>query len=194
MDGEPIDMKVVVIGTTSVGKTCIVQRATSGEFNEKITPTLGASYISKVIEVNNQKVNLQIWDTAGQERYKGMTPMYYRGAQAALIVYAVDSTESFGCIDEWYESVEKNKTNQVHYILVGNKCDVEKRVVSTEEGKNKADALGAQYYEVSALSGEGIDDLFVNIPKKFLEELPVQYHDEKNLKLEKQKDDKKGCC
>lgn len=192
---EPIDMKVVVIGTTCVGKTCIVQRATTGQFNERSTSTLGASYISRVVEVNSRKVNLQIWDTAGQERYKGMTPMYYRGAHAALLVYAIDSNESFVCIDEWFESLEKNKSNDVTCYLIANKCDLDNRVVSTADGKKKAEDINATYVEVSALSGENIDDLFLSVAKRYLQDRPVDYQDKKDtVDVTAAKQDKKKCC
>lgn len=192
---EAVDIKVVLVGAASVGKTCIVQRATSGQFNQSTTPTLGASYISKTMNVDDIRVNLQIWDTAGQERYKGMAPMYYRGAHVALVVFALDSLESFYSVDEWFESIESNTTSKVIYFLVGNKSDIQERTVSTEQGTQKAEQHGATFIEVSAKTGDGIDDLFVQIPKYYLESCTnTNKPDEKAVNLENQNGKSKGGC
>ncbi|KAH0792451.1 small GTP-binding protein [Histomonas meleagridis] len=164
------ELKLVLIGNSYVGKTCVVKKATSGVFTEDTTATLGASYVSKLINVGNIEVRLQIWDTAGQERYRGMTPMYYRGAHIALIVYSITDRESFEGIDGWYESLRENTDSDILIFLVGNKYDLEEsREISTEEGQAKADSIRAHFYEVSAKTNYGIDDLFNDIPRIFFE-------------------------
>ena len=168
MATEPKELKIVLVGHTNVGKTCIVRQATTGVFSEDSAPTLGASYVSKLTNVNGTDVRLQIWDTAGQERYKGMTPMYYRGAQTALIVYSVTDTESFESVDGWLSSLRENAEPNITLFLLANKCDCE-RTVSREQGVEKAKQMGAHFYEVSAKTGDGIDDVFNDIPKFFLE-------------------------
>ena len=167
---ESKELKIVLIGNTNVGKTCVVKKATSGVFTEDTVATLGASYVSKLVNVNKTEVRLQIWDTAGQERYRGMTPMYYRGAHIALIVYSISDEKSFEGIDGWLESLQENAAPYIILFLVGKKCDIEdERAIQTETGQKKADAIGAHFYEVSAKTGYGIDDLFCDIPRVYLE-------------------------
>lgn len=161
---------MVLVGHTSVGKTCVVRKATTGSFTEDSVPTLGASYVSKLVSVGSTDVRLQIWDTAGQERYKGMTPMYYRGAHVALLVYSVTEQESFDAIDSWLQSLQDSADPNIILFLIGNKCDLEnERVIDTETGREKASKINANFYEVSAKTGNGIDELFQDIPKIYLE-------------------------
>jgi Ras-related protein Rab-5C len=164
------EMKLVLVGNTSVGKTCIAKMATTGAFADDSTPTLGATYVSKLVRLGNTEVRLQIWDTAGQERYRGMTPMYFRGAHVAIVAYAVTDSESFDGVDTWITSLRDNADAQIILFLVGNKCDLEdQRAVSSETGQKKATELSAVFYEVSAKTGDRVEDLFLDIAKSFLE-------------------------
>lgn len=167
---ETNELKLVFVGNTSVGKTCIVKKATTGIFNEESISTLGASYVSKLVTYQGREIRLQIWDTAGQERYRGMTPMYYRGAHVAFIIYSISDRSSFEDVDDWLESLRENADVDIIIFLVGNKYDLEnERKVSTEEGEKKAEEIGAIFYEVSAKIGYGIDDLFKDICNYYFE-------------------------
>jgi len=198
MSFDTRELKLVLVGQTSVGKTCIVKKTTTGSFSEDSVPTLGASYVSKLVTIGSVDVRLQIWDTAGQEKYRGMTPMYYRGAQVALLVYCINDKSSFEGIDGWLTSLRDNADPDIILFLVGNKCDLElSRAVTTEEGQNKADLINAHFHEVSAKSGQGIEDLFAEIPKLFLEkQQPNEPVNQNGLKLEAgdKRGDKKSCC
>ena len=164
------EIKLVLVGHQYVGKTCIVRRATTGLFEADTISTLGASYTSKTIQVGNTEVRLQIWDTAGQERYRAMTPMYYRGAHVALVVFSVDNHESFQAIDQWIDSFKENADPNIIIFIAGNKADLEEsRSISQEQGAEKAKSYNAIYVEVSAKSGMGIDDLFNDIANTYLE-------------------------
>jgi small GTP-binding protein len=168
---ETREMKLVLVGNTSVGKTCIAKMATSGTFVDDSVPTLGASYVSKLVRIDNTEVRLQIWDTAGQERYRGMTPMYFRGAHEAVIAYSITDQESFDGIDSWVGSLRENADPEIILFLVGNKCDLEEqRVIPMDKGEEKAKELSATFYEVSAKSGDRVEDLFTDLAKTFLEE------------------------
>jgi Ras-related protein Rab-5C len=167
---ETREMKLVLVGNTSVGKTCIAKMATNGTFADDSVATLGASYVSKLVRIDNMEVRLQIWDTAGQERYRGMTPMYFRGAHEAVIAYSITDQESFDGIDSWVASLRENADSEIILFLVGNKCDLEEqRVISTDMGQNKAKDLDAIFYEVSAKTGDRVEDLFTDLAKIFLE-------------------------
>jgi Ras-related protein Rab-5C len=197
MGGEPFEVKVVLVGNTSVGKTCIAQMATSGVFGEESSPTLGASYISKLVRLDGRQVDLQIWDTAGQERYRGMTPMYFRGAHVALLAYSVTDADSFAAIDWWLESLGENAEPTVIICLAGNKCDLEaQRMVPTQSGQSKADEVGAMFYEVSAKTGDRIEELFIDLAKAFLEKNGhVEMPNIGDVKIDKSdRPQKKKCC
>ncbi|KAH0787557.1 small GTP-binding protein [Histomonas meleagridis] len=160
------EAKVVIVGQASVGKTCILQRAINGTFSQTSSSTLGGTYFS--LNVKNDETTiatLQIWDTAGQERYRGMTPMYYHGASVAILVYSIDSQDSFDDINNWIQSLKQNcNFDSLQLFLVANKKDkVDERVISTESGAELAKSIDAMFSEVSAKTGEGIEDLFTTV-------------------------------
>ncbi|OHT10939.1 Ras-related protein Rab-5A [Tritrichomonas foetus] len=167
---EESEIKIVLLGKSDVGKTCIVGYFIRGRFMESASPTLGASYAAKTLDIDNSKVALQIWDTAGQERFRVLAPMYYRGSQAAILVFSITDEETFREIDYWSSSLKENTGPNVLVFLVGNKSDLEnQRKVSEEEALKKAEEIGACYFETSALTGSGIEDLFLVVAKKCLE-------------------------
>jgi small GTP-binding protein len=154
------DLKIVFVGAHGVGKTCIVKRAIIDSFDEKTPPTVGGSYHSCPIRIGQTDCRLQIWDTAGQERYRGLTPIYYRQATVAIIVYSIADQVSFDEISEWKRSLDVYAEKRTQLILVGNKADLEdQRVVSFETGEAKAREINAEFCEVSAQNGFGVEDL-----------------------------------
>lgn len=195
---ESRDFKIVLFGNSGVGKTCIVAQATSHSFSEDTLATLGACYSSTTITIHNINVHLQLWDTAGQERYRSIAPMYYRNATAAVICYAIDEKNSFNDIDSWVAGLESEGVPNIIRFLVGNKSDLSNREVTREEGEEKAAALSAYLYEVSAKTGDGIDDLFHDIARISLEKsASVENTKEKETEkvdLKKEGTKKKGCC
>lgn len=100
---KALEAKVVVLGTQGVGKTSIVVRYVGKIFSKKVSPTIGSSFFTFKMTVDNYRVKLQLWDTAGQERFRSMAPMYYRKANAAFIVYDITSYESFDSVKSWVE-------------------------------------------------------------------------------------------
>lgn len=192
------DLKIVLIGNANVGKTCVVKKATIGTFSDDTVPTLGASYASKIVKINDQDVRLQIWDTAGQEKYRGMTPMYYRGSQIALIVYSIIDMESFKAIDGWIESLRENAEPDIIMFLIGNKYDLDsQRAVETSQGQEKANEIGASFYEVSAKTGYQIDEMFNEIPASYMEKCANKKKTTDpslDLKGDNAEEKKKSCC
>lgn len=161
-----LDLKVVLLGQSAVGKTCIVGQFVMGKFDPAFCPTLGASYASKTIVINNQSIALQIWDTAGQERFRVLAPMYYHGAQAAILVFSVTNEESFREIDFWVQSIKEN-VKSIELFLVGNKIDLEnERKITEEQGRLKAEEINALYFETSAKMASGVDELFMTLCKQ----------------------------
>lgn len=193
-----VDIKIVLVGETNVGKTCIVRRVTSNVFDNTANPTLGAGYSSKHVTISGTDVHLQIWDTAGTERYRGMAPMYYREAKAALVCFSIVNAESFEKVDYWASSLKSNLGTAAKIFLVGNKADLAaERVVSETEAEVLATEIGAEsYVEVSAKTGEGVFTLFETITKTVLAEYLTTELPVVNLEPEvgKGKKSKKKCC
>ncbi|KAJ7638509.1 P-loop containing nucleoside triphosphate hydrolase protein [Roridomyces roridus] len=122
---EGIDSKIVVMGNSGVGKTSLLQRYTQNKFDPKnTTSTSGAFFVTKKVYVNGLKVRLQLWDTAGQERFRSMAPMYYRGANAALLLYDITNASTFDDIRGWLEELKKNCQPELIIYIVGSKADL----------------------------------------------------------------------
>ena len=192
-----IEAKVVLLGATSVGKTCIVTRATSDFFDPEQVSTVGASFSAKTIESDDCRVTLRIWDTAGQERFRSLAPMYYQGSQCAIIVFSIDSSDSFAEASQWVEELNSHFDEMPILYLVGNKADlVDSRKVTVEEAQERADKMGATYFETSAKTGQNIDELFVSIAEKIKTvEKPQEPKPAVPLSGDNKKPaDKKGCC
>lgn len=120
-----IDLKVVILGSQGVGKTSLVHRYTSGQFSASAVPsTIGASFLTKKLIVDGVKVRLQLWDTAGQERFRSMAPMYYRGANAAVIVYDITNPHTFEDVKTWIDELRQNVQSDLVIHIVGSKVDL----------------------------------------------------------------------
>jgi small GTP-binding protein len=167
---EACEVKLVLVGNTSVGKTSIVRTAITGSFVSDSASTLGASYSTKSFQIEGRTVRLQIWDTAGQEKYRGMTPMYYHNAHIAVVVYSVTERETFAAVDAWVKSLRDNADAGIVVFVVANKVDLAgERAVNAEEGAAKAAEYGAEFAEVSAKTAFGIGDLFTAFPHTYIE-------------------------
>jgi len=166
-----LDFKIVIPGTTAVGKTCLAVRFALGVFSPRNNPTVGASYLTKNIRVDGVNVRLQLWDTAGQERFRSLAPMYYRGASVALLVFDVTQQDSFTKIKDWVEELRVNISDDIVMAVVGNKMDLQKvRTVPRDRAKEFADSINAQFHEVSAKDNQGVNEMFVDIVRRLLDE------------------------
>lgn len=180
--------KIVIIGDSNVGKTCIIERLINNSFDET-KPTIGACHYEKT--VNDLK--LDIWDTAGQERFRSMIPMYYKGAKAVIITFDITSSESFEGAKKWLNEIKEN-ANDSFIILVGNKTDLEdSRVISKEFADNFSKENNLDYIETSAKDNVNVNNLFENIAKKIND---VKANDElSNVRIsELNKENKGGLC
>ncbi|XP_026316345.1 ras-related protein Rab-31 [Hyposmocoma kahamanoa] len=158
-----VEAKIVVLGAQGVGKTSLVVRYIGKMFSKHISPTIGASFFTCNINVNDARVKLQVWDTAGQERFRAMAPMYYRNANAALLVFDISSLASFTAIKGWVRELQSNVPEPMVLSLVGNKCDLsESRAVPTNDAAQYAADIGALYCETSALHDQGIEHVFLS--------------------------------
>mgnify|MGYP002034090586 FL=1 len=153
--------KVVLLGEGRVGKTSLVLRFCRDTFTEGQPPTIQASCLERALRLGDRTVNLVIWDTAGQERFHALGPIYYRDADAALLVFDITDTDSFKRIQGWVRELRKMVGSEILLTIAGNKLDLERqRVVSKQEAQEYAESCGALYHETSAKLGKGIDDVF----------------------------------
>ena len=188
-----ITIKLLLIGNAYVGKTLIVQKFIDNTFSKSTVSTIGVDLQSKVIDINGKKVKYLIWDTAGEDRMKTMTYSYYRGCHVILVVFDVTERKSFQNVTTWVECIDKFAKSNVLRILVGNKTDLEdKRVVSTEEGKELAAQNGLKYYEISALTITGLHEMFEDVAKEYVEIYEQKAY--KNFQLKKIENPKKRRC
>ena len=188
-----ITIKLLLIGNAYVGKTLIVQKFIDNTFSKSTVSTIGVDLQSKVIDINGKKVKYLIWDTAGEDRMKTMTYSYYRGCHVILVVFDVTERKSFQNVTTWVECIDKFAKSNVLRILVGNKTDLEdKRVVSTEEGKELAAQNGLKYYEISALTITGLHEMFEDVAKEYVEIYEQKAY--KNFQLKKMENPKKRRC
>merc|ERR1719263_2695569 len=167
--------KLVLIGDTGVGKSCILLRFADDAFTESYISTIGVDFRFRTIKVENKTVKLQIWDTAGQERFRTITSAYYRGADGIIMVYDVTDRESFNHVDDWLNEVNRYVNESTCKILIGNKCDMESdRQVSTEEARKKAEDLGIAFIETSAKDATNVEAAFQMMSKELIKKREQQ--------------------
>lgn len=165
---EPIEVKVCIIGDSDVGKTSLSMRYCHGQFPDNSSPTIGASFLQKRVEIDGTELSLQIWDTAGQERFRSMAPMYYRGAKAAVLVFDVSNEDSFHHAVTWLKDLKVHADPEVVIVLAGNKCD-KAQSVDAKKIENFAHAIEAKIVKCSALTGQGIDEVFTALARGIID-------------------------
>ena len=204
-----ISFKIIVIGDSGVGKSCLTTQAVRNNFEEFYTATVGFEFLTFNMRINNNVLKLQIWDTCGQEVYKSLISNFYRNSSLALILYAINNRDSFLHAETWLNDLKNQANPNVKVFLVGNKSDLEnERVISKEEGeKFKEEKKLDRFIETSAKTGE-------NARSALLEAAKLLYKDylkakqnlangedvddnNKGNKLERKPEknkNKKGCC
>ncbi|XP_050070984.1 ras-related protein Rab-30 [Anopheles maculipalpis] len=162
--------KVVLVGNAGVGKTCLVRRFTQGLFPPGQGATIGVDFMIKTVEVDNQKIKLQIWDTAGQERFRSITQSYYRSASALILVYDISCQPTFDCLPDWLREIQEHANSKVLKILVGNKTDRDDREIPQEVGAEFAKQHGMYFLETSAKQADNVERLFYDIAAVLIEQ------------------------
>ena len=202
--------KVVLLGESGVGKTCIIKQFTENKFDMNELASLSAQFVSKTLnfEDNKKKIKFDIWDTVGQERFRSIAKIFYKDAKVIIFVYDITSKKTFDAlINFWYEELRNNCNEKPLYAVVGNKNDLYMNMqVAVSDGKNFAQSLGAIFQLTSAKTSEGINNLFVNIGNKLLkpnykydendniarEKYNKKKEEEKNIKIRIKKNDNKN--
>ncbi|KAJ6244135.1 ras-related protein rab-24 [Anaeramoeba flamelloides] len=206
MQNQNVDMKIVLLGSSYVGKTCLVDRFINDRFDSSTQQTVGAAFLTKIINTNDNKLVLGIWDTAGQERFESMSKMYYRKANAAIICYDVTDYDSFKKLQYWVDEVRENEKNCVIYFC-GTKIDLledeSDRTVPMEEIEKYADKMQITLFETSSKLNKNVNNLFLKISHNFIKKKNQKLNSKKmgnknstiNIKNGKnQPNDEKGIC
>jgi small GTP-binding protein len=194
---------ILLLGDSCVGKTSLISRYANGIFKDEYIATVGLDFVSKQEIINDKNINVKLWDTAGQERYKALTPSYLRGADGVVLVYDVTNSETFDNLKFWIDSLKNNlgeNNTFLPIVINGNKIDIDDRDISKEDANKFAQENNYKYFETSAKSGVGVDELFREIVNQILEykdKTEEIKEERKSIKINENKGDnqkKKGCC
>ena len=191
---------LLIIGDAVVGKTSILRRFAQDKFSSDYIATIGIDFFIKDVIINERKIHVKIWDTAGQERYKSLTQGFFKNAQGLIIVYDVSSQDSFENLKFWIKSIHTNviDSENIPVIILGNKIDIIERVVDKEKAEEYAKSSNYKYFEVSAKTGEGIDNSMKYLIQKVIEVLDKKEEAEKkNIEIQFSKNkgkDSNNCC
>ena len=182
--------KIVLLGDSGVGKTCIISRFISGQFDINVNSTNGASYASKKIDYPElgKSLMLDIWDTAGQEKYKSLTKFFYKDAAMVILVYDITRKVSFDNLKNfWYKEIQTYGEKNIVLAIAGNKSDLyDDEAIPEKEAREFAKSIDAVFALTSAQNNSGINKLFQDIGNKYLD--PNFQEKVQDIKNEKEQD------
>jgi small GTP-binding protein len=162
-------------GESAVGKSSLVLRFVKGQFHEYQESTIGAAFLTQTVNLDDTTVKFEIWDTAGQERYHSLAPMYYRGAQAAIVVYDITNQDTFVRAKNWVKELQRQASPNIVIALSGNKADLaSKRMVEYDEAQIYAEENSLLFMETSAKTAMNVNEIFLAIAKKLPKTDPTQ--------------------
>eukprot|EP00123_Amoebidium_parasiticum_P013157 comp21801_c0_seq7/m.31021 comp21801_c0_seq7/g.31021 ORF comp21801_c0_seq7/g.31021 comp21801_c0_seq7/m.31021 type:complete len:212 (-) comp21801_c0_seq7:25-660(-) len=192
--------KLLLIGDSGVGKTCVLFRFSDDSYNATFISTIGIDFKIRTIELDGKKIKLQIWDTAGQERFRTITTAYYRGAMGIMLVYDVTCEKSFENIRQWIRNIETHASEDVEKMILGNKCDMDdKREVAKERGEQLAAEYSVPFLETSAKNNINVEQAFTQMAQAIKKRMdakaatPVKTNTQGNVNVKAgQADAKKG--
>ena len=190
MDDEEIPLyKILLLGDSTVGKTCFLLRFMEDSFIDLHMATIGLDYKLKTMILEEQKiVKVQIWDTAGQDKFRAITRNYYKGASGIILIFDVTNNKSFENIKKWINEIKEEISENVSIVLIGNKIDnVKERKITKEQGEKIANEIGTKFFETSAKTGEGINESVFYLVKIIYENDPEIKKKGQNLKKYKKK-------
>ena len=179
--------KVLLLGNSDVGKSSLLLRFVDQVWNDSFVPTIGVDFKVKTVEIGDKKIKMQIWDTAGQERFRNVVSTYFRGSNGILLIYDVTNKDSFKNLESWLIEIEKNASENVLKILIGNKNDlVDDKEITTEEGQKFANRNNMQFIETSAKMNTNVTEAFETLGK-----LMIEFSSKQNLLTQQKKETKK---
>eukprot|EP00826_Nyctotherus_ovalis_P030925 TRINITY_DN2469_c0_g1_i1.p1 TRINITY_DN2469_c0_g1~~TRINITY_DN2469_c0_g1_i1.p1 ORF type:complete len:224 (-),score=52.88 TRINITY_DN2469_c0_g1_i1:121-717(-) len=159
-------VKLIIIGDSGVGKTCLLTRFAENKFTASHISTIGIDFLIKMLRVDDVTIKLQIWDTAGQDRFRTITQNYYKNAVGVILVYDCTSETSFNNIRSWMKQLESHANHDVIKVLVGNKYDSPDIKVDAARGKALAEEFGIEFFEASAKDNVNVGETFEYLVKE----------------------------
>ena len=163
-----LSFKIIVVGDSGVGKSCLTMKGTKNHFEECYSPTVGFEFFTFNIKIDDKYIKLQIWDTCGQEAYKSLITSFYRNASLAILVYSIDNQNSFNNIEVWLNEIKSQSNPETKIFLIGNKIDLEnERKISTETAQQFSNEHAFNYFdETSAKTGANAQNVFIQAAKE----------------------------
>jgi len=211
-----LSFKVIIVGDQAVGKSCLAIKASRNYFEDFYSPTIGFEFVSFNVRVQDKIIKLQIWDTCGQEVYRSLISSFFRSASLAIVVYSIDSEDSFNNIEKWLNDIKTQSNPDVKIFLIGNKADLEdKRRITKDQGEKLCSDHKLEFFmETSAKTGFNVQNVFIQVAKELYKQheeikdrvtrpgtmisLPAEENNNKVDKLEIEEEDKikrkKTCC
>ncbi len=173
-----LSFKIIIVGDQGVGKSCLAIKASRNYFEDFYSPTVGFEFVSFNVRVQDKIIKLQIWDTCGQEVYRSLISSFFRSASLAIVVYSIDTEDSFNNIEKWLNDIKTQSNPDIKIFLIGNKADLEdKRRLTKEQGEQLCrDHKLAFFMETSAKTGFNVQNVFIQVAK----ELYLQHEEIKN--------------
>ena len=167
-----LNFKIIIIGDSGVGKSCLSLRATKNVFESLYSPTIGFEFLSFYIKVDDKPIKLQIWDTCGQEVYRSLISSFYNNSSLAIVVYSIDNEDSFNNLEFWLNELRTKGNPDINIFLIGNKADLEEeRKVSKEVAQEFADNNQVKLFmETSAKTGFNAQNIFIEATKLLYEQ------------------------
>ena len=195
---NPIEIKTILVGMTGTGKTNLINAMTGQKFSINEMTTVASSFLEKKITMKNKEYLLAIWDTAGQEKYRALTKIFVKDSKIVIFVYSIDNKKSFEEIDYWTETVKTILGDKPVFGLAGNKIDLfQKEQVTEEEGKSKAEEIGAIFKLTTAKTKAGINEFIEKLVEEYAKKEGDIFDDNKSQKLKsghnKEKNKSKFC-
>ena len=193
VEQEPPLYKLLLLGDSTVGKTCFLLRYTDDTFLDMHMATIGLDYRLKTLILDDHKiVKIQLWDTAGQDKFRAITRNYYKGARGIILIYDVTNVKSYENIKKWINEIKEEISEKVSIVLVANKIDnTAERKISKEQGEKLANDYEVAFFETSAKTGEGVNESVLYLVQKIVETDPEVKNRGKNLKFRTKR---KKCC
>ena len=195
-------IKIIILGSSNVGKTCILQKGFENEFNQNSLSTIGIDFKTKFFKFDEDKIKVNYIDTAGQEKFRAISVNYLKGTDGAVLVFDITKKETFELIGTWLDDIRQNNKTSIGKMLIGNKVDLEEeREVSKEEGEEVAKLLECKYYETSAKTGQNINEALDEIAKITYSIWKKSHENRNSIRISSADSvgktsivEKKGCC
>lgn len=199
MSKKDYSFKYIIVGDSSVGKSCFMLRYTDDRFKPSHDVTIGLEYGSKLIKLGKSQIKLQIWDTAGQENFRSIARSYYRGAVGLVLMYDITNKDSFLNTYRWLKEIKDVGSPDLIIALVGNKNDLaNRRKVTVNEGQDFANTNDMMFFETSAVTGENVEKVFMVTCEKIMKKVESGKFDftleNSGVRVLEKPKKKKKCC